>query len=53
MTTVYHNQSMIFRSEDFVPRLPSWDDDPSVSAELKQELHERGVSDPLSRDEQV
>ena len=40
---------MIVRSEDFVPRPPSWEDDPSVSAELKQELRERGMADPLSR----
>lgn len=40
---------MIVRSEDFVPRPPSWEDDTSVSAELKQELRERGMADPLSR----
>lgn len=40
---------MIVRSEDFVPRPPSWEDDPSVSAELKQELRERGMADQLSR----
>jgi hypothetical protein len=40
---------MIVRSEDFVPRPPAWEDDPSVSAELKQELWGHGFAEEQSR----
>lgn len=49
MSPIYHERSMIVRSEDLEARPPKWMDDHTISTELKQELRERRMADPLSR----